>query len=253
MFACCRIRASRARRRGIAPLRRRLAPLLAETHREWAAKTGHAILERRHDRDQHAHVQPLRGPARAGLVGHPLPGVDLRITDPETGKPPPQGEIGMIEVKGPNVFSGRWRMPEKTNAEFRPDGFFITGDLGKIGDGYVYIVGRGKDLVITDGYNVYPGRSRPRSTRSTASSRARSSACRTPTSARASRPSSSSRRGRRSTSAPLPPPSTPGSPIQAPKRVLFADYLPRNAMGKVLKNEARERYRDLYAMKRAAG
>jgi len=81
----------------------------------------------------------------------------MRVTDPETGKKLPTGEIGMLEVKGPNVFKGYWRMPEKTEAEFRKDGFFITGDLGKIDErGYVHIVGRGKDLIITGGYNVYP-------------------------------------------------------------------------------------------------
>jgi malonyl-CoA/methylmalonyl-CoA synthetase len=81
----------------------------------------------------------------------------MRICDPETGAPVPVGEIGMIEVKGPNVFSGYWRMPEKTAAEFRADGFFITGDLGVIdARGYVSIVGRGKDLIISGGLNVYP-------------------------------------------------------------------------------------------------
>ena len=100
---------------------------------------------------------PYDGDRIAGTVGFPLPGVELRIADPETGKALPQGEIGMIEVKGPNVFAGYWRMPEKTAAEFRADGFFITGDLGKIdARGYVHIVGRGKDLIITGGFNVYP-------------------------------------------------------------------------------------------------
>ena len=95
--------------------------------------------------------------ASPGTVGQPLPGVEIRIADPESGRPLPQGEIGMIEVRGPNVFKGYWRMPEKTHAEFRDDGFFITGDLGVIdADGYVAIVGRGKDLVISGGFNVYP-------------------------------------------------------------------------------------------------
>jgi malonyl-CoA/methylmalonyl-CoA synthetase len=92
-----------------------------------------------------------------GAVGQALPGVTLRITDPETGKEIAHDTIGMIEVKGPNVFKGYWRMPEKTKAEFRDDGFFITGDLGKIdANGYVHILGRGKDLVISGGFNVYP-------------------------------------------------------------------------------------------------
>ena len=93
-------------------------------------------------------------PARSAIA---LPGVSVRVTDPETGKELAPDTIGMIEVKGPNVFKGYWRMPEKTKAEFRDDGFFITGDLGKIdGKGYVHILGRGKDLVISGGFNVYP-------------------------------------------------------------------------------------------------
>ncbi|MGY3463493.1 acyl-CoA synthetase (AMP-forming)/AMP-acid ligase II [Bradyrhizobium sp. LM6.11] len=100
---------------------------------------------------------PYDGERVPGAVGFPLPGVSVRVTDPETAKELPREEIGMIEVKGPNVFKGYWRMPEKTKAEFRDDGFFITGDLGKIdAKGYVHILGRGKDLVISGGFNVYP-------------------------------------------------------------------------------------------------
>src|SRR5271170_5168601 len=100
---------------------------------------------------------PYDGDRVPGAVGHALPGVSVRVTDPETGKPLAPDTIGMIEVKGPNVFKGYWRMPEKTAAEFRPDGFFITGDLGLIdANGYVSILGRGKDLVISGGFNVYP-------------------------------------------------------------------------------------------------
>src|SRR3954471_15909004 len=134
------------------------APLLAETHREWQAKTGHAILERYGMPETSMNTSnPYDGERIAGTVGFPLPGVEIRVADPETGKILGPDEIGMIEVKGPNVFKGYWRMPEKTAAEFRPDGFFITGDLGKIdARGYVHIVGRGKDLIITGGFNVYP-------------------------------------------------------------------------------------------------
>ncbi len=134
------------------------APLLAETHREWRARTGHAILERYGMTETGMNVSnPYDGERIAGTVGLPLPGVEVRIADPETAAPIPSGEIGMIEVRGPNVFKGYWRMPEKTAQEFRADGFFITGDLGTIGpDGYVSIVGRGKDLIITGGLNVYP-------------------------------------------------------------------------------------------------
>jgi malonyl-CoA/methylmalonyl-CoA synthetase len=133
------------------------APLLPETHREWLARTGHALLERYGMTETNMNTSnPYHGARIPGSVGLPLPGVEIRIADSE-GKPLPQGEIGMIEVRGPNVFRGYWRMPEKTKAEFRSDGYFITGDLGTLGpDGYLRIVGRGKDLIITGGLNVYP-------------------------------------------------------------------------------------------------
>ena len=134
------------------------APLLSETHIAWREKTGHAILERYGMTETNMNTSnPYEGDRRAGTVGFPLPGTSIKIADPSSGAALPQGEIGMIEVKGPNVFKGYWRMPEKTAAEFRADGFFISGDLGMIDtDGYVHIVGRGKDLVISGGYNVYP-------------------------------------------------------------------------------------------------
>ena len=134
------------------------APLLAETHRAWRERTGHAILERYGMTETNMTTSnPYDGERRAGTVGQPLPDVDVRIADPESGAVLEHGAIGMIEVKGPNVFKGYWRNPEKTAAEFRADGYFITGDLGRIDqDGYVAIVGRGKDLIITGGFNVYP-------------------------------------------------------------------------------------------------
>jgi malonyl-CoA/methylmalonyl-CoA synthetase len=134
------------------------APLLAETHREWFARTGHAVLERYGMTETNMNTSnPYDGERVPGAVGFPLPGVSVRVTDPETGNALAREEIGMIEVKGPNVFKGYWRMPEKTRAEFRDGGFFITGDLGKIdAKGYVHILGRGKDLVISGGFNVYP-------------------------------------------------------------------------------------------------
>lgn len=134
------------------------APLLAETHQSFTERTGHAILERYGMTETNMNTSnPYNGERRAGTVGFPLPGVELKITDPDTGAELPQGEIGMIEVKGPNVFKGYWQMPEKTRQELRGDGFFITGDLGTVSsDGYVSIVGRGKDLIISGGYNIYP-------------------------------------------------------------------------------------------------
>jgi malonyl-CoA/methylmalonyl-CoA synthetase len=134
------------------------APLLADTHREWSARTGFAILERYGMTETNMNTSnPYDGDRVPGAVGRALPGVSVRVTDPETGKVVAPDTIGMIEVKGSNVFKGYWRMPEKTKAEFRDDGFFITGDLGKIDpNGYVHILGRGKDLVISGGFNVYP-------------------------------------------------------------------------------------------------
>jgi len=133
------------------------APLLAETHREWMARTGHAILERYGMTETNMITSnPYRGARVPGSVGPPLPAVSVRVTNPDTGSELPKGEIGMIEVRGPNVFRGYWQMPEKTAAEFR-GGFFVTGDLGKFDEhGYLHIVGRGKDLIISGGFNVYP-------------------------------------------------------------------------------------------------
>ena len=134
------------------------APLLAETHDRWRDVTGHAILERYGMTETNMNTSnPYDGDRRAGTVGFPLPGVEVMVTDPATGAPLPQGEIGVLEVRGPNVFAGYWKMPDKTAEELRDNGFFITGDLGRIdADGYVHIVGRGKDLIISGGYNIYP-------------------------------------------------------------------------------------------------
>jgi malonyl-CoA/methylmalonyl-CoA synthetase len=136
------------------------APLLKETFDEWAERTGHTILERYgmsettmltsnpyHAKD---------GRRLGGTVGYALPGVKLRVHD-DKGLEVPRGVIGGIEVKGPNVFKGYWRMPEKTAEEFTTDLWFKTGDVGKMDeDGRVTIVGRSKDLIISGGYNVYP-------------------------------------------------------------------------------------------------
>ncbi len=136
------------------------APLLIETFTDWQRKTGHTILER-YGMSETAMLtsnpyDPAQGERRGGTVGFPLPGVSLRVQD-EAGQPVPVGEIGDIQVKGPNVFKGYWRMPEKTAEEFTPDGFFKTGDVGQIDAlGYATIVGRSKDLIISGGYNVYP-------------------------------------------------------------------------------------------------
>ena len=134
------------------------APLLAETHVQFEQRTGHRILERYGMTETNMNTSnPYDGERRAGTVGFPLPGVEIRVANPETGEALPRGEVGVLEVKGPNVFSGYWQMPEKTKEEFREDGFFITGDLGMIDEqGYTQIVGRAKDLIISGGYNIYP-------------------------------------------------------------------------------------------------
>ena len=134
------------------------APLSAETHKEFGERTGHAILERYGMTETNMNTSnPYDGDRIPGAVGLPLPGVEIRIADPQTGKAVPDGEVGVIEIRGPNVFKGYWRMPEKTREEFREDGFFISGDLGRIDDrGYIWIVGRAKDLIISGGFNVYP-------------------------------------------------------------------------------------------------
>jgi malonyl-CoA/methylmalonyl-CoA synthetase len=133
------------------------APLLIDTFTSWQQRTGHTILERYGMSETIMLTSnPYAGERRGGTVGFALPGVDLRVVD-DANKPMPQGEIGGIQVKGPNVFAGYWRMPEKTAEEFTPDGFFKTGDVGRVDvQGYVTIVGRSKDLIISGGYNVYP-------------------------------------------------------------------------------------------------
>lgn len=134
------------------------APLLAETHEEFTRRTGHHILER-YGMTETSMItsNPCNGERKPGTVGAPLTDVEIKITDPKTGQEKAVGEIGVIEVRGPNVFKGYWNMPDKTSLELKKDGFFITGDLGKFNtDGYLSIVGREKDLIISGGYNVYP-------------------------------------------------------------------------------------------------
>ncbi len=229
------------------------APLLAETHREWQARTGHAILERYGMTETNMNASnPYDGERVAGTVGFPLPGVELRITDPDTGRELPQGEIGMIEVRGPNVFKGYWRMPEKTKAEFRDDGFFITGDLGKIDErGYVHIVGRGKDLIITGGFNVYP---KEIETEIDAIPGVVESAV-------IGVPHPDFGEGVaavvvKDKSSSLSEKDVLGAlndrlaKFKLPKRVIFVDDLPRNTMGKVQKNLLRQEHEKLFAKQR---
>ncbi|MGE4611221.1 MAG: malonyl-CoA synthase [Paracoccaceae bacterium] len=133
------------------------APLLAETHERWTGCTGHKILERYGMTETNMNTSnPYEGARKPGTVGLPLPGVEVKIVD-DDGMPLSEGQIGSIEVRGDNVFAGYWQMPDKTAEELRPDGWFLTGDLGVLdADGYISIVGRSKDLIISGGFNVYP-------------------------------------------------------------------------------------------------
>ena len=225
------------------------APLLAETHREWSARTGHAVLERYGMTETNMNISnPCDGERVPGAVGFPLPGVSARVADPETGKVLEADEIGMIEVKGPNIFKGYWRMPEKTRSEFRDDGFFITGDLGKVDTkGYFHIVGRGKDLVISGGFNVYP---KEIESEIDAIDGVVESAV-------IGVPHADFGEGVTAVVVPQKGATLDEAAIlraldgrlakfKMPKRVLFVDDLPRNTMGKVQKNVLRDSYKDLY-------
>ena len=133
------------------------APLLAETFDDFRLRTGHTILER-YGMTETGMItsNPLEGERIAGTVGPPLPGVSVRVVDAEE-RPCGIGEVGGVEVNGPNVFAGYWRMPDRTREEFTADAYFRTGDMGeRLPNGYLRIVGRAKDLIITGGLNVYP-------------------------------------------------------------------------------------------------
>jgi malonyl-CoA/methylmalonyl-CoA synthetase len=224
------------------------APLLPEAHREWQARTGHAILERYGMTETNMITSnPYAAERRAGAVGFPLPDVELRIADVESGALAPRGEIGVIEVHGPNVCRGYWRKPEQTAKAFRADGYFITGDLGRIDeDGYVHIVGRAKDLVISGGFNVYPceveleidaipgvlesaviGIPHPDLGEAVAAI-----VIRAPQAVIDEKEVIAMLRGRLAR-------------FKIPRRIVFCDALPRNPMGKVQKNVLRDAYRDL--------
>ncbi|MCC8984401.1 malonate--CoA ligase [Bradyrhizobium acaciae] len=226
------------------------APLLADTHREWSARTGHAVLERYGMTETNMNTSnPYDGDRVPGAVGFALPGVTVRVTDPETGKELPREAIGMIEVKGPNVFQGYWRMPEKTKAEFRGDGFFITGDLGKIDDkGYVHILGRGKDLVISGGFNVYPKEieseidAMPGVIESAVIGVPHADFGEGVTAVLVC-----SKGADVSEASVLKALDGRLAKFKMPKRVFVVDELPRNAMGKVQKNILRDTYKDIYS------
>lgn len=225
------------------------APLTAETHQAFEEKTGHAILERYGMTETNMNISnPYDGARRAGTVGRPLPGVEIRITDRETGKEVADGEIGILQVRGPNVFIGYWGMPEKTREELLDDGFFITGDLAMIDEhGYVQIAGRDKDLVISGGFNVYPKEVEEVIDELEG----------VVESAVIGLPHPDLGEGVTATVVPQPGVELDETEVIAhlqgrlakykqPKRVFFIDSLPRNTMGKVQKNELRQRFDATY-------
>ena len=225
------------------------APLLAETHRAFRERTGHAILERYGMTETSMNTSnPYEGERVPGSVGFPLPDVEIRVANPESGRELRAGEIGMIEIRGPNVFAGYWQMPEKTRDEFRSDGFFISGDLGRIDErGYLWIVGRGKDIVISGGFNVYPKEVEleidavPGVTESAVIGLPHRDFGEAVTAVVV-------RNGAKAPSeaeiiAALRPRL---AGYKLPKRVVFVDALPRNTMAKVQKNVLREQFKELY-------
>ena len=226
------------------------APLLAETHGEFQQRTGHAILER-YGMTETGMItsNPYADEGRiAGTVGYALPGVRVRVSEPE-GKVLDAGQIGVVEVAGPNVFKGYWRNPEKTKAEFRPDGFFITGDLGTLdADGRLAIVGRAKDLIITGGFNVYPKEVEDEINALPGVTEAAVVGVQHPdfgegviaVVARAAGAEIASE------AVILKQLAARLAKFKCPKRIFVVDDLPRNAMGKVQKAELRARYGDTF-------
>ena len=223
------------------------APLLAETHIEFEKRTGKKIIERYGMTETNMNTSnPYEGPRTAGTVGLPLPGVELRIAD-DKGHEVGNGEIGIIELRGDNVFSGYWKMPEKTNDSFRDDGFFITGDMARIDEnGYVIIVGRDKDLIITGGLNVYP--KEVESLIDEIDDVNESAVIAVPhkdfgeavVSIVVRKQDSVNEKDIKDHL------SERIAKFKQPKKIIFANDLPRNTMGKVQKSELRKKYQNLF-------
>ncbi len=225
------------------------APLLADVHLAFRAATGHAILER-YGMTETCMItsNPYEGDRRAGTVGFPLQDVEVRIADREDGTVLAQGETGAIQVKGPNVFGGYWRMPEKTASEFTDDGFFITGDLGRFdAEGYLHIVGRDKDLVISGGYNVYPKEIEQLIDEVPGVVESAVIGLQHPDFGEAVTAIVVAEAGAELDEAAVIAAISAGlARYKQPKQVLFADALPRNVMGKVQKNVLRDTHAGLY-------
>jgi malonyl-CoA/methylmalonyl-CoA synthetase len=228
------------------------APLLAETFHDFRERTGHTILERYGMSETlmltSNPCRPEDGERRAGTVGRALPGVSVRVVD-DKGRPLGTDEVGGIEVRGPNVFKGYWRMPEKTAEDFTPDLWFRTGDVGRIDEqGVVTLVGRSKDLIISGGYNVYPAEVEgvindlPGVAESAVIGVPHPDFGEAVVAVLIPRPGQS-----------LDEVATLGAVksrianYKVPKRIVLAEELPRNAMGKVQKNLLREQHRMLFA------
>ena len=227
------------------------APMLAETHQAFTERTGHFILERYGMSETIMLTSnPYEGERRPGTVGHPLEGVGLRLTHAETRAVIAQpalgtaSEIGGVEVRGPNVFSGYWRMPEKTKEEFTADGWFKTGDVGRWDErGYLALVGRSKDLIITGGYNVYPKEIEQLLDDLPGVDESAVFGVPHPDFGEAVTAVVVPKSGARLEEAVLLA-AIKGTiaGFKVPKRIYVADQLPRNVMGKVQKNELRNRY-----------
>ena len=226
------------------------APLLEETHRRFEERTGRRILERYGMTETNMNTSnPYDGERRAGTVGLPLPGVEAKVTNPETGEALAQGEVGMIEVRGPNVFKGYWNMPEKTAEELRADGFFITGDLGRFdADGYLSIVGRGKDLIISGGFNIYPKEvelvldDQPGVLESAVIGVPHPDFGETPVGVIVPEPGAAP-----DLAAIAAATGRALARFKQPRKLVLVDALPRNTMGKVQKNLLRDEYAGLFA------
>ena len=223
------------------------APLLAATHEAFEARTGHKILER-YGMTEAGMIasNPYDGARIPSTVGYPLPGVSVRITD-KPGHVVPAGEIGMVEVKGPNIFKGYWRLPQKTADEFRADGFFMTGDQGVLSDdGRLSIVGREKDMIISGGLNIYPKEIERELDR--LAGIGESAVIGVPHPDFGEGVVAVATRGAQTPPSEAEILGTLGTRLakfKVPKRVIFVDSLPRNTMGKVQKAVLRERYAEL--------
>jgi malonyl-CoA/methylmalonyl-CoA synthetase len=222
------------------------APLLLDTFSEWQARTGHTILER-YGMSEAGMItsNPYDGERRGGTVGFPLPGVELRVAG-AADAPLPPGEPGAVQIRGPNVFAGYWRMPEKTREEFTADGWFRTGDVGQWSDdGYLSIVGRAKDLIISGGYNVYPKEIElvidaiPGVVESAVVGVPHPDFGEAVTAVVVRQPGASL-----TENAIVDSVRDQIAGFKVPKRVYFVDDLPRNAMGKIQKAVLRERFSD---------